>query len=144
VQLSEKITWKKKSTFSYRLLVLIFWKPISKLVNWQIFRIFGHSLTDWHRLEGRVWNSYRHFFQYWLFSLKLVPFTQFWTKSNNSNAHLRAFFMLYTIQIIKIKKYFFWPNWTQSKRPKFGVGGPKLKFFLFNPQRWIFFLTIFS
>ncbi len=88
-------------------------KPI--LVIWQIIRIFGHSLTDWQGLEGRVWNSDRHFFQYWLFSLKVVPFTQILSKSNNSNRHFRAFFMHYMNQITKLGKKIFWPNQTQSE-----------------------------
>ena len=47
--------WGKKPIVSNRLLMLIFWKPISSLVIWQIFRIFGHSLTDWQGLEDRIW-----------------------------------------------------------------------------------------
>ncbi len=90
----------KKSTFSYRLFVLIFWKPISNLVIWQVFRIFGHSLTVWQGWEESEWDLFRHFFRYSPFSLKVVPFSQFWTKSNNSNTHFRAIFMLYTNSII--------------------------------------------
>ncbi len=100
----------KKSTFSYRLLMLIFWKSISNLVIWQIFRIFGHSLTESQGLEESEWSLFRQFFRYSPFSLKEVPISQFWTKSNNSNTHFRAFFMLYTNQITKIKKYILWPN----------------------------------
>ena len=107
MQLSEKIAYPKKSNLSNRLLMLFFWKPISNLVIWQIFRIFGHSLTESQGLEESVWGLFRHFFRYSPFSLKVVPFSQFWTKSNNSNTHFRAFFMLYTNQITKIKKYIF-------------------------------------
>ncbi len=32
--------------------MLTFLKPISKLVIWKVFRIFGHSLTDWQGLNN--------------------------------------------------------------------------------------------
>ena len=108
----EKTSCSKKSTFSDRLEMIFFWKPISKLVIWQIFRKFGHSLTDWHRLKDSVWSSYRHFFKYWPFPVKVVPFSLILTKSYNSNTHFGAFFMLYLNQITKLKKYFFWPYQT--------------------------------
>ena len=89
----------KKSTFSDRLEMFFFWKPISSLVIWQIFRIFGHSLADWQGLEGSLWPLKLAFFEKVTFSLKMVPFPQFLTETNDSNTHFRAFFMLYTNQI---------------------------------------------
>ena len=143
MQLSEKIAYTKKSTFSYRLLMLIFWKPISNLVIWQIFRIFGHSLTESQGLEESEWGLFRHFFRYSPFSLKVVPFSQFWTKSNNSNTHFRAFFMLYTNQITKIKKTKLRPNPTLFKWPLVGVGWLELKHFFSRHPEDVFFLIIF-
>ncbi len=108
MQVREKTTCSKKSTFSDRLLISFFWKPISKLVIWQIFRIFGHSLTDWHRVKDSVKISFLHLFQYWLFSLKIGPISQFLAKSYDPNTHFRAFFMLFKIQIRKFIKRVFW------------------------------------
>ena len=76
-----KTNRSKKSTFSDPVLMSFFWKPISKLVISQNFRTFGHSLTDRYRVKVRVWCSNRHFFKIWPFSLKLVPFSQFFTKT---------------------------------------------------------------
>jgi len=118
-----------------------FWKPISKLVTWQIFRKFGHFLTDIHGLEIWVWNSYRHFFKYWPFSVKVVPISLILTKSNNPNTHFGAFFMLYTNQITKIRKYFFWPNPTLTKWPIGRVVGLKLKHFFSPSLRGYIFLN---
>ena len=67
----EKLADKKKSRSSDRPEACFFWKPISKLVVWWIFRIFGHSVTEIQGLEGRVWSSYRHFFQYWNFKTEI-------------------------------------------------------------------------
>ena len=123
MKLSEKIAYPKKSILLNRLLMLFFWKPISNLVIWQIFRIFGHSFTDWQGLEERVWGSYRHFFQYSPFSLKTVSISQILTKSYNPNTHFKAFFMLYTNQITKIKKYFFLVRF----RLKLDKAGPRIR-----------------
>jgi hypothetical protein len=58
-----------------------------------------------------------------VFLIKTVPFSQILTKSYNPNTHFKAFFMLYTNQITKIKKKYFWttPQWFRFKKkwPKF-------------------------
>ena len=134
ILLSEKIAYTKKSTFSYRLLMLIFWKPISNLVIWQIFRIFGHSLTESHGLEESEWGLFRHFFQYSPISLIVVPFSQFSSKSNDSYSHFRAFFMLYTNQITQLEKTFFWSIQAKSELGLLGGFGPKSKIIYFFPS----------
>ncbi len=108
MQVREKTTCSKKSTFSDRLLMSFFWKPISKLVIWQIFRIFGHSLTDWHRVKDSVKISFWHFSKSGSFFLKTVPISQILSKSTNSNTHFREFLMLFQIQITKLIKRVFW------------------------------------
>jgi hypothetical protein len=47
-----------------------------------------------------------NFFRYAPFLLEIVSISQFLTKTNDSNTHLRKFFMLYTNQITKIRKLF--------------------------------------
>jgi hypothetical protein len=81
--------------------------PISNIVIWQRSIIFGQQLFDSQGLEDSEWGSFRHFFQVWPFSLKMVPSYQCLTKSSNFNCHYLALYMLYMNQITKIKKYWF-------------------------------------
>ena len=115
---SFKCRFARKRHFSKnRLEMFFFWKPISKLVDSYFFRILGHSLADWHKVKVRAWGRNGHFFNGRSILLEIVPFSQFWTKTYISNTHYLAFFMLYTNQITKIWKKFFWPFQTINKEP---------------------------
>ena len=129
MRVREKTSFFKKSTFSDRLEMFFFWRPISKLVDSQFFRKLGHSLADWHRFKVRVWARNGHFFYWRPFLLKIVPFSQFLTKTIDSKTHFRAFFMLYTNQLTKKKLKFFWPYLTKKQLAHGDVMCPKVKIF---------------
>jgi hypothetical protein len=46
---------EKTGTIQQKLLMSFFLKPLSNLVSWQMFRIFGHSLADIQGLEGSLY-----------------------------------------------------------------------------------------
>jgi len=83
---------------------MLYTNQISNLVIWLSSRIFEKVLFGLSGLEESEQDPYSNLIQYSPFSLKIVPFSQFWAKSNNPNTHFRAFFMLYTNQITKIGK----------------------------------------
>ena len=106
----------KKSTVLFRLLMLIFWKPISKLVSCQFFRKLGHSLADWHRFKEEC--------------KSLCQFLTFFTKNSvnfsisNQNKHFiltfQSIFMHYTNQITYLEKNYFWPLTSITRRSMIG------------------------
>ncbi len=84
---------------------------ISYLANFQNFWILPHWLAGVRRQRMGLKLT---FLCIKIFSLKRVSFSQFLTKTIDSKTHFRAFFMLYTNQIRKIKKIFFWPYPTKN------------------------------
>jgi hypothetical protein len=65
----------KKNRLSQIDLKCFFSESPSKLVVCQIFRSFGYSLTDWHRVKDSVRSSFFHFFKYCLYNIADIVLT---------------------------------------------------------------------